>query len=94
MKWKDPSPKDLEDPLFNAIWNVLKKWDIELGIEAEMPYIGYTGATGNHVMAILEELRPVIEANFDFPTSELGTRLLSPISFERDCAQIIGKHIK
>ena len=50
--YTDPTEKDLERTEFNAVWNEIKSWDINVPEE----YSGYTGATGNHVMAILNAL--------------------------------------
>lgn len=53
--WPDPTPEMLEEPLFEAIWQCIKTWDINVpGV-----YQGYSGATGNHVRAILEGVYPV-----------------------------------
>jgi hypothetical protein len=50
--WNDPTPEDLCKPEFEAIWQCIKTWDINVpGV-----YEGYMGATGNHVRAILEAL--------------------------------------
>lgn len=49
----DPSSEDLNDPEFNAIWEAIKSWDINV----PDVYQGYCGAQGNHVMAILKKLR-------------------------------------
>lgn len=49
---KDPTPEMLDDPQFNAIWNVIKSWDINV----PGAYSGYCGATGNHVRAIMDAL--------------------------------------
>jgi hypothetical protein len=46
--WPNPTPEMLNDPTFNAIWTVIKSWDINVPAE----YSGYCGATGNHVLAI------------------------------------------
>jgi len=53
LPWPDPTPEMLAgDPRFDAIWNVIKTWDINVaGV-----YTGYMGATGNHVRAILDAL--------------------------------------
>lgn len=51
-KWPGPTPEMLNDPTFNAIWNVIKSWDINV----PDAYSGYCGATGNHVRAILDAL--------------------------------------
>ena len=51
--YTDPSATDLEDPLFSAIWERIKTWDINVPTR----YRGYMGATGNHVIAILSAIR-------------------------------------
>jgi hypothetical protein len=53
--WPDPTPEMLASPKFNAIWNVIKSWDINV----PEVYAGYCGATGNHVRAILDALEAV-----------------------------------
>lgn len=50
-RFPDPSPADLGDPRFNAIWEVIKGWDIGMPI-----YPGYMSAVGNHVLLILDAL--------------------------------------
>jgi hypothetical protein len=52
IPWPDPTPEMLQRPDFNAIWNVIKTWDINV----PYAYGGYCGATGNHVRAILDAL--------------------------------------
>ena len=57
VKWRDPKPKELKTPEFNAVWNCIKKWDICV---PEVDGDGvYSGATGNHVVAILDALKKV-----------------------------------
>lgn len=52
-EWPDPTPAELEDPRFNAVWEVIKTWDINVpGV-----YVGYMGACGNHAAAILHALQ-------------------------------------
>jgi hypothetical protein len=51
-EWPDPTAEMLETPEFNAVWQVIKAWDINVP-EA---YEGYCGATGNHVRAVLDAL--------------------------------------
>lgn len=51
--WPDPTPEMLESKDFNAIWNVIKTWDINV----PEVYDGYCGATGNHVRAILDAMK-------------------------------------
>jgi hypothetical protein len=48
FNYSDPTPEMHTDPLWNAIWHEIKTWDINVPTE----YIGYEGATGNHVTAI------------------------------------------
>lgn len=56
IDWPDPTPEMLaSDPLFDAIWNTIKSWDINVP-EA---YGGYCGATGNHVRAIYDAVKAV-----------------------------------
>lgn len=50
--WPDPTPEMLDDPTFNAIWDVIKTWDINV----PSVYEGYCEATGNHVRAIMDAL--------------------------------------
>ena len=55
VPWPDPTPAMLDTPEFNAIWECIKYWDINVpGV-----YRGYCGATGNHVRAILDALKKV-----------------------------------
>ena len=51
-RWPDPTPEMLADPRFEAIWQAIKSWDINV----PSAYGGYCGATGNHVRAILDAL--------------------------------------
>ena len=53
--WPDPTPEMLETPEFNAVWNCIKKWDIAVPEEVDGSGL-YSGATGNHVRAILNAL--------------------------------------
>lgn len=50
-KLRDPTSEELESPRFNAVWNAIKKWDIE-----REPGDGYAGATGTDVCTILDAL--------------------------------------
>lgn len=47
-----PTQADLDDPEFEAIWQVIKNWDIDGGMRA-----GYYHSTGSDVMLILNALR-------------------------------------
>lgn len=52
IPWPDPTSEMLNDPQFNAIWNAIKSWDVNV----PGAYHGYCGATGNHARAILDAL--------------------------------------
>jgi hypothetical protein len=52
--WPDPTPEMLGSPEFEAVWQCVKSW----GINVPEVYAGYCGATGNHVRAILDALAP------------------------------------
>lgn len=54
---RDPRPEELETFQFNAVWECIKHWDIGLPQDID-PKAGqlYSGATGNHVVAILDAL--------------------------------------
>lgn len=51
--YQDPTPEMLADPLWNAIWEEIKHWDVNVPSE----YAGYCGATGNHATAIYLAIR-------------------------------------
>ena len=54
----DPEPEMLETIAFNAVWNVIKSWDISTD-GGKL----YSGATGNHVRAVVMALsRPTLYA--------------------------------
>ena len=56
--WPDPTAEELETPEFNAIWETIKGWDIATGLDKDNEGNDlYSGATGNHVVAILNSLR-------------------------------------
>ena len=48
-----PTQKQLDSPEFEAIWRVIKSWDVNV---PEF-YDGYCGANGSHVVLILESLK-------------------------------------
>jgi hypothetical protein len=51
--WLDPTPEMLQTEEFEAVWQCIKDWDINV----PNVYEGYMGATGNHVRAILDALQ-------------------------------------
>ena len=55
---RNPLPEELETSEFNAVWECIKNWDIGLPFDIN-PDGGqlYSGATGNHVVAILDSLQ-------------------------------------
>lgn len=58
--WPDPTASDLETPEFNAVWETIKSWDIATGLDKDGEGNDlYSGATGNHVVAILNSLRKI-----------------------------------
>jgi hypothetical protein len=48
FNYSDATSEMPNDPLWAAIWDEIKTWDINVPTE----YAGYCGATGNHVTAI------------------------------------------
>ena len=48
--------KDLNSPVFEAVWQAIKEWDIQ-----REQGRGYAGATGTDVMTILEAIRPYLK---------------------------------
>ena len=59
-KWRDPKLEELITPEFNAVWKVIKDWDI--GLPWDSDDVGrqfYSTASGNHVVAILDALKAI-----------------------------------
>ncbi len=51
--WPDPTKEMHDSPEFEAVWGVIKTWDINVPqVDGQL----YSGATGNHVRAILDAL--------------------------------------
>ena len=48
-----PTDADLIDPMFLALWRVMKTWDVNV----PEYYRGYCGVNGCHVMLVLNEIR-------------------------------------
>ena len=59
--WPDPTEKMLDNHLFNAIWSVIKTWDIAV----PGAYKGYMGATGNHARAIYDGCQAAFDDSID-----------------------------
>ncbi len=49
----NPTDSDLQDAEFEVLWQVVKKWDINV----PEYYDGYCGGNGSHVMLLLTALR-------------------------------------
>jgi len=49
----NPTEEDLQSPAFEAIWQTIKSWDVNVPEH----YEGYCHANGSHVMMILNALR-------------------------------------
>jgi hypothetical protein len=54
-KLPNPTQVDLSDPDFQAIWNIIKDWDINV----PEYYRGYMSGSGSHVKLILDEIKRV-----------------------------------
>lgn len=56
-KLRDPLPEELETREFKAVWKCIKGWDISTGLDKDdCGNDLYSGATGNHVVAILDAI--------------------------------------
>ena len=51
-----PSQEEMDSELFNAIWKIVKDWDIG----DPNYYTGYTGGNGSHVKILLDAIKPAI----------------------------------
>lgn len=51
-----PSRSEIDSDEFNALWEIIKTWDISV----PEYYSGYTGGNGSHVKLILDGLRSVL----------------------------------
>jgi len=51
-----PTEEDLKSEIFNAIFDVIKHWDI--GIDGNK--YGYSSGNGSHAKLILDKLKPVL----------------------------------
>lgn len=55
----NPTAEDLKRPDFEAIWQVIKGWDVNVPTH----YTGYCGANGSHVKMILDALDKLKDAS-------------------------------
>ncbi|WP_321354613.1 hypothetical protein [Pseudomonas extremaustralis] len=52
LEMPNPTEEDLASQEFEAIWQVIKSWDVNVPSH----YEGYCGANGSHVKMILDAL--------------------------------------
>jgi hypothetical protein len=71
--YQDPTPEMQTDPLWNAIWDEVKTWDINVPTE----YAGYMGASGNHVTAIYLAIEAQLERRFESLVASMGGRVVA-----------------
>jgi hypothetical protein len=50
---RDPTHEEMESPIYDAIWEVIKNWNIAV----PGAYSGYHCADGSHIAAILDSLK-------------------------------------
>jgi hypothetical protein len=96
MPYRDPTAEELKSPLFEAIWQEIKSWDIRI----PALHGGYMGATGNHVCAIIDAVAAssptaAVAANestpqglLDIPVSETGALHQPTLWFVQEKAQL------
>lgn len=60
-----PTEEDIYSPEFDAIWQVIKNWDISRGDEEDSSKRLYASATGTDVMTILNAIRPIKKKGAD-----------------------------
>lgn len=58
-----PTEQDLKSPIFNALWDVVKTWDVNV----PEYYSGYCGANGSHVKLLLNALEPHLNKSVKLP---------------------------
>jgi len=67
----NPSLADLDDPVFEAIWQTIKAWDVNVPAY----YVGYCGANGSHAKLILDAVRAAPNSSGGDALSETVTIL-------------------
>lgn len=93
VDWPAPTPEMLASPQFEAIWQCIKQWDINVpGV-----YSGYCGANGNHVRAILDALTAAAEvgdetfdAGYKYKEAECKDEIAATI---QRCAQVAQRYL-
>jgi len=89
---RDPTEKELESGVFNIIWDCIKKWDIGLPEDYKDGHQLYSGATGNHVVAIIDALKAadVLELNQPDNTISILTVLKDKHGEKRTFGRIVS----
>lgn len=77
----NPSESDLESPVFEAIWQTIKRWDVNV----PNYYIGYCGANGSHVKLILDALVSAYSMDGAESRESMHENVLSDIA--KQCAR-------
>jgi len=85
-EWLDPTAEMLILPEFNAIWECIKTWDINV----PEVYDGYCEATGNHVRAILDALNSMtptrtLDKAIEKACDEGGIKEIITDTYEAEC---------
>lgn len=83
IEWPDPTSDELKNPVFEAIWQAIKTWDINV----PGAYAGYMGATGNHAAAILRGISPVLKAAYERGVKEAGQAIVIDANREKEQAR-------
>lgn len=83
IEWPDPTPDELKSPVFEAIWQVIKTWDINV----PGAYAGYMGAIGNHAAAILHGISPALKAAYERGVQEAGQAIVIDADREKEQAR-------
>lgn len=52
LEMPNPSAEELASPLFEAIWQTAKNWDLNVPTH----YVGYCGFNGSHVKMLLDNI--------------------------------------
>jgi len=57
VEYQEPTKEDLESPMFEAIWQAIKGWDVARGEGVAMGHL-YSAPTGSDVKHILNAIEP------------------------------------
>lgn len=88
-EWPDPTPEMLHDATFDAIWQVIKSWDVAV----PGAYYGYSGASGNHARAIFDAIRKAQNNREDGLRIKAAIEAAEKVYGRRECP-IVGCSVK